>query len=157
MSWIAWTKQHGTAAFITAFSALSSFVTLFIDVNSSVSVKWVLAATLAALWIAAIAGLAITSSAKSMTSDFNSTVIGVREQGEVLVVRSIAPVNMNTVVSLWEDQDGLEKFAGIGVVENVQDNGISSIRVLKPAVKFDSKKKFIVKLALPIQHVQAMP
>lgn len=65
---------------------------------------------------------------------------------------------MNALVSIYVTNDGHESLCSIGFVENIQINGITSVRVrmrYKAAAKRD---KLIVKTTLPndkIQMVQA--
>lgn len=122
-------REHGLLLAITVLSVLASLIQLFVDVGSTISVKWLLFAVLVMSWMVAVLlqALAMVVSDRQLVNDI--AVIGTEEDNEVLVVKSTASLSMNALVSIYVSNQGHEMLSGIGYVQNVQANGITSVRM----------------------------
>ena len=149
-------REHGWLLAVTVLSALSALVTLFVDVNAQISVKWLLFTLWIASSVVVILLKAISVAVSHHPALSEIVVVGPQEDGKVLVVKSTAGLGMNALVSIYISDRGHEALCAIGFVENVQSNGITSIRLrarYRPAGKRD---KLIVKTTLPNDKIQVV-
>ena len=150
-------REHGLLLAITVLSVLASLIQLFVDVSTTISVKWLLFSVLVMSWMIAVLlqALAMVVSDRQLVSGIG--VIGTEEDGEVLVVKSTASLSMNTLVSVYVTSQGHEVLSGIGYVQNVQANGITSVRMQARYKAPGKRDKLIVKTTLPHDKIQVVP
>jgi len=151
------TSEKGGYILIAVIGFVSSIVTLFIDVNQSISIKWFillvcLFATVAIIFIRIIIEIA---SAKKLDSTIN--VVKYYQDRDVFLIKSTIPIPFNTLLSIYIQMDDYEDLYALGYVQNVQENKLVSVKVIKKFIDepqpHDLLERSIVKTSLPYNRL----
>jgi len=125
------TTEHGIYIAIAVVSFLASLVQLFIDVNSKISIKWLLAATCISLIIIALLVRSIAAAGEHQPSSEEIRIIKFIADKRVLLIRTSFELPVHSVLSIFIRNDGYEELYGIGYVENVQQKRVASLRIIQ--------------------------
>ncbi len=131
----------GISIFVGVAGFLSALVTMFVDISSIVSIKWLLLLVLIFSTVVVILLKIIFDLIQQETSQnyFEKPIRHIKDtQGnEILVIRWNKLFTNIIVVGCYLDVEGIEQLAYIGVVHLVQDKVIQ-IRITKKIVPDDS-------------------
>lgn len=120
-------KQHFLAVLIGVVGFLSAIVTMFIDTNSSVSMKWLIfiifiTSIILFLLISFIIELLKNKSYDDNVNRFKLTYLNKQtDKGEVFLNKSPVNFEYGDVIKIYHlDKDKVEVFIGIGIIEHIQ-------------------------------------
>lgn len=124
---------------------ISAIVTMFINTNETVSIKW----SIFLCWILAtttsiLLKLLVDATKKSQVKEVNTfeKPIDSLPDGNILIIRKNDLFSHNSMVGcFWEEKDGIETIAFIGVVHHIQDK-IIQIRIIKPLFEPEKYQPF---------------
>ena len=147
----------GASMSIAVLGFLSGIVTLFFDVNSSVSIKWVFFAILLSVSLMLILLKVIydLSQESALLSLFETPIKYVENEG-IFVIRKNENFINTIIVGCYVEQDEIERLAYLGSVYLVQDRVIQikirhDFRILDAIPQAKSAlEKIIVKSVVPI-------
>lgn len=151
------TSEKGGYILIAVIGFVSSIVTLFIDVNQSTSVRWIiflvcLFATVTIIFIRIIIEIA---SAKRIDSSIN--IVKYYQDREVFLIKTNVPISFNTLLSIYVQKDDYEDLYALGYVQNVQENKLVSVKVIKKFIEEpqpqDLLERSIIKTSLPYNRL----
>ena len=135
--------------FIAVLGFLSSLVTLFIDVNATVSIKWILFETIIFMTIIAILARTILVLSQIKNISQNIKVIKHKQENGILILKSSIEIPMNSLVSIYHKNDDYEELYAIGFIENIQENKLIAVKITKIIKSIDLDiKKLIIKTTL---------
>lgn len=151
----------GASIAIGVIGFMSSIVTIFIDVNSQLSVKWLLFVILlfASLVLVLLKVIYDLSQESLPPPPFEVPIKYVAEE-QVFVIRRNENFLNNIVVGCYAQQDEIDRLAYLGVVHLVQDRVIqikirADFQVLKEIPKTtDALKSIIVRPVVPVTAIQ---
>lgn len=131
--------------FIAVVGFLSSLVTLFIDVDSTISIKWILFETVTLITIIAILIRTIIMLSQTKNISQNIKVIKYKKENNILILKSNIEIPMNTMVSIYHKNDDYEELYAIGFVENIQENKLIALKIanIVKDIELDIKKLII--------------
>jgi len=111
---------------------LSAFVTMFIDVNQKISVKWFLFFALVSFSMLTIAAKIIHDLLKEVIPPpifFEKPIKSYPDKG-MLIIKHNKLFNHNSVVGGYWDSGGVESFIFIGFIYHTQDS-LMQVKVIK--------------------------
>ena len=115
----------GASIFIGVLGFLAGIVTLFFDVNSSISIKWLLATILLSVtFVIILLKFIYDLSSESASLSLFETPIKYVENGKVFVIRRNENFVNTIIVGCYVEQDEIERLAYLGGVYLVQDEMI---------------------------------
>jgi len=117
--------------FIAVLGFLSSFATLFIDVNTTVSIKWILFETVIFMTLLAILARTILVLSQIKNISQNIKVIKYKQENNILILKSSIEIPMNSLVSIYHKNDDYEELYAIGFIENIQENKLIAVKITK--------------------------
>jgi len=132
--------------FIAVVGFLSSAVTLFIDVNSNISIKWILFETVVLITIIAILIRTILVLSQIKNISQNIKVIKFKKENNILILKSDIEIPINSLVSIYHKNDDYEELFATGFVENIQENKLIAIKVnnvINNHIELDIKKTIV--------------
>jgi len=138
---------------IAVIGFLSSIATLFLNVNSQVSIKWLLFGCCLYLITAIFLIRVIVEIATSKGMSCKIRIIKVYEDKGIIAVRSSSEIAINSLLSLYEKIDSYEELIGIGYVQNKQEDGVLSIKIVRltssDSMSQNFQKNGLIKTTLP--------
>lgn len=152
------TSEKGGYILIAVIGFVSSIVTLFIDVNETISIKWIILlvcifATFTIIFIRIIIAIA---SAKRIDASIN--IVKYYQDREVFLIKTNVPIPINALLSIYIQMDDYEDLYALGYVENVQENKLVSVKVIKKFIDEpqpqDLLEKSVVKTSLPYNRLR---
>jgi len=152
-------SEHLAYIAIAVVGFISSVVALFVDVNSEISIKWLLFAT--TLFLIITIFLIRLSFAIASTNGLGSKIriIKVYKDKGIIAVRSPTELAINSLLSLYEKIDSYEELIGMGYVQNKQEDGILSIKIVylnENGISDDFRKNGLIKTTLPYDLMAAL-
>lgn len=147
----------GVSLLVGVTGFLSSIVTIFINIESQVSVKWIILVVLFAMTVVLLL-LKVIHDLWEKAEKPPGYAIPIKSDAPtgILVIKKNENFTNNIFVGCYLIQDEIERLAYIGVVHHVQDKLIQ-IRLVKDAGVFkkspyetESLKLFIIRPVLPI-------
>lgn len=147
---------------IAVLGAMASIVTIFMDVNSMITIKWLLFVLLLFFWFVLILLKIIFDFSQELAppSPFENPIDYVSDEGVFVIRRNENFIN-SIVVGCYIVQSEVERLAYLGVVHLVQD------KVIQIKIKYDCKildaipqtpsalGEILVKPVVPITALQA--
>ncbi|MBN2686221.1 MAG: hypothetical protein JXR40_13150 [Pontiellaceae bacterium] len=145
-------SEHLAYIAIAAVGFISSLATLFIDVNSKVSTKWLLLVVSLSLItiIFLVRVLVAIATAKGINNKIR--ILKVYKDKGVIVLRSPTDLAINSLLSLYEKNDSYEELIGMGYVQNKQEDGVLSVKIIQindAGISDDFGRHGLVKTTLP--------
>lgn len=137
---------------IATLAVISSITTIFIDINSTISIKWLLFV----IWVSStilIIALRLTVHLYLQKEDRDKIrVIKFIKQDYVYILLAKEDLSINTLLSVYKSYDGYEKLCGICLVENVQENKLIAAKLIKWKDDFPltEQNNIVFKTSLPI-------
>lgn len=131
---------------------ISGIVGIFIDVNSEISVKWLLFVISISL-IVVIVLLSLLSKFIWEKPIINQIkIIKYYSDRQAIVLKTNQDISINSLLSIYINNDGYEELQAICYIENIQENKLLSAKIIKNFVAIDSEliKKSIIKTTLPL-------
>ena len=146
----------GVSIFIGVLGFLAGIVTLFFDVNSSISIKWLLATILLSVTFVIIL-LKFIYDLSPESVPLSQTPIKYVESERVFVIRRNENFVNTIIVGCYVEQDEIERLAYLGSVHLVQDKMIQikiwhDFKVLDEIPRSKSAlAKIVVKSVVPVE------
>ena len=151
--------EHLAYIAIAVIGFLSSIVTLFIDVKSQISIKWLL--FLIAVFLVVIIFLIRLSVSIATEKGINNKIriIKVFKEKGIIAVRSPTELAINSLLSLYEKVDSYEELVGMGYVQNKQEDGLLSIKIVhlnENGISDEFRKNGLIKTTLPYDLLNSL-
>jgi hypothetical protein len=150
-------SEHGIYITIAVLGFISSIVTIFVNTNSSISVKWLLGAiTISTMIIVFLLRVIVTVLERSQVWQ---TIRVVRYQPETgaLLIRANFELPMYSLLSIFVEVDGFETFFAVAYVENTQAHNLASVIIIRqffaPPANFDFVGKATCRTTLPYHRI----
>lgn len=118
-------------------SGLSAVVTLFIKIDSHISIKWLILTLLVSLWFVLMMVTIVKELLIMKKIQFSTKLIKTIQKDSMYLITCSESLSYNTLISIYSN-DGYEKLYAFGYVFNVQEDGILQVKVKK--VFFDAEK-----------------
>ena len=139
--------------FIAVIGFLSSITTMFIDINSTLSIKWflmliVIFLTLLLFSIRIIIGLLYIKKI-----DIEIKPIKYLKDDQILMVKSNTALAMNSILSIYLKGNEYEKFMAVCLVYNNQENGLIALKLFDNCEDINIKE-ILIKTTLPIEALK---
>lgn len=151
-------SENGLYISIAVLGVVGSVVTMFIDTNAVISVKWLLGTICLSLIVILILLRALIAFEEQKGVPLSIRVIKYLPVEEIFLVRVNYDIAINTLMSIYLNVDGYEKLYGVGFIENVQNHDVSSLRVTRRYIDipndFDIENNTVVKMTLPMTIFQ---
>lgn len=151
------TTEKGMYILIAVVGFISSIVTLFIDIKDSVSIRWLVLLVCLFLTISIILVRIIIEIAQSKRIIDSIKIVRYYNNRDLFLVKANFPVPFNSLLSIYIQMDGYEELYGIGYVENVQENDLLSVKVVKKFTEIQENQDFlkqtIIKTSLPYNRL----
>jgi hypothetical protein len=141
---------------VGVLGGLSALVTMFVDVNQTVSVKWLLFVMTASCFIFIVLLKSIHDVARDKTPEAShEKPIRFVEHSSILVIRRNENFLNNIVVGCYTNEDDLETLAYVGVVHLIQEK-IIQIKIVhdlgifgKYPLSAEDLSKIVIKSVVP--------
>jgi len=151
----------GASIAIGVLGFMSGIVTIFIDVNSQLSIKWILLIVLIFFSLVLIL-LKVIYDLSQIIEPVPPFEIPIRyvEDEQVFVIKRNENFLNNIVVGCYVQKDEIDRLAYLGVVHLVQDKVIqikirADFQILKEIpVSIDSLKSIVVRPVVPVTALQ---
>ncbi|MEJ2499422.1 MAG: hypothetical protein P8Y46_08970 [Sulfurovaceae bacterium] len=145
--------EKGLYIAIGVIGFISGLAGIFIDVNSLISIKWLLFVIIISL-ISIIALLSLLNKIVwEKQIDQKIKIIKYSQEEEIIILKSSQNISINSILTLYINKDGYEKIHAVCIVLNVQENGLISAKVKrkinKDVIDETIVKKGILKTTLP--------
>lgn len=142
--------------FIAVVGFLSSITTMFIDINSTLSIKWflmliVVCLTFLLLFVRIIIGLLYIKKI-----DMEIKPIKHLQNDQILMVKSNTSLAMNSILSIYLKGNDYEKFIAICSVYNNQENGLVALKLLLGDLDEVNIKEILIKTTLPLEALEVL-
>jgi hypothetical protein len=145
--------EKGFYIFLAVVGFLSSLTTMFIDINSQISIKWVLALLTFSLFILIIFFSILNKVIWEKQIVDTIKIIKVIKEQNRLIIKTNQKISLNSLLTVYADNEQHEDLQCLCYVENIQENGLLSIKILKlysNDLNENLVKKGIVKTTMPI-------
>lgn len=114
---------NGTALFVAVIGVLSSVVTIFVDTDTEISVRWLLfSVTVGAYAVVILLKVCYDALEKGRPLPPFETPIRFVPDGQIFVIRKNENFLSNILVGCYSQVEGLDRLAYVGVVEHIQSN-----------------------------------
>lgn len=120
-------KQHIIAILIGVLGFLSVIVTMFIETQTLISIKWLIFTIFITLVLLFLLTSFIIELLKNKSVDDNINRFKLKylnkktDKGEVFLNKSTVNFEYGDVIKIYHlDKDKVEKFIGIGIIEHIQ-------------------------------------
>lgn len=154
----------GASIAIGVLGFMAGIVTIFVDVNSSLSIKWILLTFLVlSSLIVILLKLVYDLSQEATPSPPFETPIRYVSDVNVFVIKRNEYFLNNIVVGCYVHKDDIDRLAYLGVVHLVQDKVIqikvmTDLNVLEAIpTSPDDLKSIVVRPVVPVTALQQMP
>lgn len=125
-------RKHLLLSFVACIGFLSALVTLFVDVKSPVSIKYLLLSFLIFLTLVVSLVQIIFDLLNKKSLIVSTKVIRISpKDGNMIIRSSLTDLVINSVVSIYYEDGEIEKLYAVGFVENKQENGVVLIRITR--------------------------
>ena len=142
--------EHGIYISLAALGFLASIVTIFVNTNGTVSIKWIIFLIWIFLSVTLILIKGIIVSHGATTFADTTKFIKYIENKKVILLRVNWDLPLYSLVSVYLEEDGYEELQAICYVENKQDKGVVSLKITESNCDFKSVKKLKIKTTLPM-------
>lgn len=147
------TTEHGAYIGIAVVGFVASIVGLFVNVNGTISIKWLIATVCISLTLIVILIRALVAAMdRNALADEIRVIRYVPAKG-VLLVRSNFDLPVNAVLSIFLTNEGYEELYALGYVENVQARHVASVKITREFIQLPEDTDLgiaaIVKTTLP--------
>jgi hypothetical protein len=147
------TTEHGAYIAIAVVGFVSAVAGLFMNVNGTMSIKWLIGVVWLSLTIILILARALTASMDRHILGEEIRVIKYFPAKGVLLVRSNFDLPVNAVLSIFVTNEGYEELYALGLVENVQGRQVASVRITRIFIAIpedtDLEIAAVIKTTLP--------
>jgi hypothetical protein len=153
---ILWNESLYIAIAVIGF--LSSIVSLFIDINSTISIKWLLFC----IWLSLTVGIILIkiiftiATVKEYSSEETKVIKYIADEQTFIITTGMI-LSFESLLSIYKNDKGYEELIAIGYVRNIQENGMIHVKIIqnKRDEKFPLKtlNALIFKTALSRQYV----
>ena len=143
--------EKGFYIFIAVAGFLSSLTTMFIDLDAQISIRLLLAFLTIFLFILVIFFSILNKIIWEKQIIDIIRIIKVLDNGK-LILKTNQKISINSLLTVYVNNEQYEDLQYLFYVENIQDNGLISIKILKTfSEKIDENliKKGIVKTTIP--------
>jgi|GEM_PF-2470547 hypothetical protein len=124
---------------ITVISVLSTIVSLFIDINAMISIKWLLFCIWLSLTVGIILMKIILAIATFKKYPGETKIIDYIANKQILIIKTDMNLSSESFLSIYKNKSGYEEPIAIGYVLNIQENGMIQIQIIKFINKEDEK------------------
>lgn len=147
------TTEHGLYVAIAVVGFVSGVVGLFINVNGTISIKWLIGGVCVSLTVILILVRALTASMDRDILGEEIRVIKYVPTKGVLLVRSNFDLPVNAALSIFVTNEGYEELYALGLVENVQGRQVASVRITRTFIEIPEDTDLgiaaVIKTTLP--------
>lgn len=146
-------REHLAYMAIAVIGVLSSIVTLFIDIDQQVTIKWLLFSICIYLITVIFLLRVLFEIAVLKGAHQKIKIIKYYHERSVLAIRCTADMPINTMLSVYIQSDDYEELFALAYIENKQENGLYSARISRVFAdsdeSLDLRKRGIIKTTLP--------
>ena len=145
-------SEKGIYILLAVIGFLSGLTTMFVDINSTISVKWFLA-TMSIFLFILVSFFSILNKIIWEKQIINTIkIVKVLKDKKRLILRSNQSISMNSLLTVYIDNEQHEDLQCLCYVENIQENGLLSaliIEIYQTELDDNLVKKGIVKTTMP--------
>lgn len=139
--------------FIAVAGFLSSITTMFIDVNSNLSIKWFLILIVIFLTLFLLCIRIIIELLYIKKIDIEIKPVKHLKDDQILMVKSNTALAMNSILSIYLKGNEYEKFIAVCMVYNNQENGLTALKLLDTCEDINIKE-ILIKTTLPMEALK---
>ncbi len=131
---------------IASAGFLSAIITMFVDVNQTLSIKWLVFLTwLLITLVCILSKIIVDLNGVERNRELKTceTPINILPNTQILIIRKNSLFSHNSVVGCYWEEDGVETLTHVGVVHHIQEK-ITQIKILKELDSTDSSSKLSI-------------
>lgn len=151
--------EKGLYILLAVIGLLSGLTTMFIDINTEISIKWLLFTISISLTILILFFSFLNKIVWEKQIASVITIIKVIEEKNTLVLKTNQNISINSILTVYIDNDKFEDLYCACVIENIQANGLLSAKIIKMLSEKNHEvllKRGIVKTTLPITILEGI-
>lgn len=145
--------EKGLYILLAIIGGVSSFTTMFIDIKSQISIQWLLALITIFLFILIVFFSILNKIIWEKQIISSIKIIKVMKEQNRLILKTNQSISMNSLLTIYLDNEQHEDLQCLCYVENIQENGLLSVEIIKlfaEELNENLIKKGIVKTTMPI-------
>ncbi|MCT7517359.1 hypothetical protein [Aliarcobacter cryaerophilus] len=143
--------EKGIYILLAVIGFLSSITTMFIDLNAQISIRWFLVLLTISLFILIVFFSILSKIIWEKQIIDTIKIIQVLDENR-LILKTNQEISINSLLAIYNLDKQYEELLCLCFVENIQENGLISIKIIKIfSEKIDKNliKKGIVKTTIP--------
>ncbi len=126
---VLWEKSLYIAIAVLGF--ISSLISLFIDINTTISIKWLLGYVWLSLTIGWILVEIIYVIATIRNYPEETKVIHYIQEKQLIILKTTLSLSYQSLLSIYKNEKGYEELIAVGYVLNIQENNTLQVQILK--------------------------
>ncbi|WP_201522807.1 hypothetical protein [Aliarcobacter butzleri] len=146
-------SEKGLYILLAVIGFLSGLTTMFVDLTSQISIKWFLAFLSVSLFVLIVFFSILNKIIWEKQIINTIKIVKVFKENNRIILKSNQSISMNSLLTIYVDNEQHEDLQCLCYVENIQENGLISTLIVQSFVSELNEnlvKKGIVKTTIPL-------